>query len=268
MKPYQSHDTIKKIINIISNKEKGAYIRFGDGDLNIMYGLNDSYNVCTPLFKTEVRESICIDDDNYLKGVCLMCNKFGLLEDKMWGGNHEWTEDACNDHYSKIHNIRKKHLTDYYCVVVFNYLLTTYREQSYEYMYNLRSLCLNNDVIFIGNNNIKTDIVNLYFGEKYSMIECPSNNSYSAINGIENQLINKINENDNYKIIIMCCGVTTRCLIKRLWINNNINANFFMLDLGSIIDALCGIVSRQYCIETKFNPELYNNGFKDYINTK
>tara|TARA_B100000902_G_scaffold13860_1_gene16843 strand:+ start:929 stop:1735 length:807 start_codon:yes stop_codon:yes gene_type:complete len=266
MIPHKSFDTIEKIISIMNNREKGAYIRFGDGDLNIMFGQNDSYNVCNKFFTNEVRESICIDHDNYLKGVCLMCNKFGLLEDNMWPGNHEWDEKACIEHYNKIYTVRGKHLTDYYCVVVFNYLLTTYREKSYEYMYQIRSICLKNDVIFIGNKNVKKDIINLYFGNNYSFIECPPRNSYSAVNHIENSLTNKINQNSNYKIIIMCCGITTRCLIKRLWINNNINNNYFILDFGSIIDALSGIISRQNYIETKFDPDLYNNGFKQYVN--
>jgi hypothetical protein len=265
MPPFKSYETIQKILLILKNKEKGAYLRFGDGDLNIMTGLNDSYNACSPSFTKEIHESICIDDENYLKGVCLMCKKYGLLEDKMWGGNHEFPEKVCIKYYNDIYNIRKKHLTDYYCFVAFNFYLTTYKQDSYEIMYKLRSLCLSNDVLFVGNENINKSIIELYFGEKYSMIKCPYKNSYSAINEIENQLINKINENDNYKIIIMCCGITTRCLIKRLWINNNINTKFFILDFGSIIDALSGIVSRQYCIETKFNPQLYNDGFKEYI---
>lgn len=268
MIPHKSFDTIEKIISIIHNRENGAYLRFGDGDLNIMTGLNDSYNVCTPSFTKEIKESICIDHENYLKGVCLMCNKFGLLEDNMWPGNHEFSETACIQYYNVIYNIRKKHLTDYYCFVAFNFYLTTYKEKSYEIMYKLRSLCLLNDVLFVGNENINKSIIKLYFGEKYSTINCPSKNSYSAINEIENQLINKIIENDNYKVIIMCCGITTRCLIKRLWINNNINTKFFILDFGSIIDALSGIVSRQYCIETKFDAHSYNNGFKQFISNK
>jgi hypothetical protein len=266
MQAHKSYDTIKKIISIIEKKEKGAYLRFGDGDLNIMTGLNDSFNVCNPFFTKEIKESICIDDENYLKGVCLMCTKFGLLEDKMWGGNHEFPETTCIHYYNVICNIRKKHLTDYYCFVAFNFYLTTYKKESYEIMYKLRSLCILNDLLFVGNENINKSIIELYFGEKYTMIECPSKNSYSAINIIENQLIDKMNENSNYKIIIMCCGITTRCLIKRFWVNNNIKTKYFILDFGSIIDALSGIVSRQYCIETNFNPELYNNGFKDYIN--
>lgn len=83
LEAYQSLETIDKIISIITKKERGAYLRFGDGDLNIMQGLSEQLNIYNINFSNELNESICIDETNYLKGICLMCKKYGLLEDKM-----------------------------------------------------------------------------------------------------------------------------------------------------------------------------------------
>ena len=82
MLSYKSLPTINKVIDIITKKEKGAYLRFGDGDLNIMQGMNELLNSYNEKFSNELKESITIDNENYLKGVCLMCNKFKLLEEK------------------------------------------------------------------------------------------------------------------------------------------------------------------------------------------
>ena len=73
LKPHQSLETIHKITSIIAKKERGAYLRFGDGDLNIMQGLSEQLNTYNINFCNKLKESICIDETNYLKGICLMC---------------------------------------------------------------------------------------------------------------------------------------------------------------------------------------------------
>lgn len=264
--PHKSLPTINKVIDIITKKEKGAYLRFGDGEMNHMMGIRSMENKHDVNFDIEMRESICIDDTNYLKGVCLMCNKYGLLEEKMWSGNHEWPEHIADKYFILMCKIRNKILTEYYTFVAFNYYLTTYPEKSFPLMKNIRNLCLNNNVIFIGNININKNVIELLFGKKYSFIECPSKNSYSAINNIETNLISSLNINNNYKIVIVCCGATSEPLIKRIWKNDKIKCKYFMLDFGSIIDALSGNNSRQYLIDTKFNGKKYCENFENYIN--
>ncbi len=265
LSPHKSLDTINKIIDIITKNEKGAYLRFGDGEMNHMMGMPSMENKHDTNFDIEMRESICIDDPNYLKGVCLMCDKYGLLEEKMWPGNHEWPEYIADKYFAIMYNIRKNILTEYYTFVAFNFYLTTYPEKSFPLMKNIRDLCLKNDVIFIGNKTINKNVIELMFGEKYLFIECLSKNSYSDINNIENKLIYSLNINDNYKIVIVCCGATTEALAKRIWKTNNIKCNYFMLDFGSIIDALSGNNSRQYLIDTNFNGKMYCERFKKYI---
>lgn len=267
MKIYKAYDTIIKILHCIEEKKKGAYLRYGDGDFNIMTGKQDMLNSYNKTFSHELICSLLIDDENYMKGFCLLCKKYGLLEESMWPGNHEWPENRCDYFYNILLNLRKNPLYDLYSPVAFNYYITTYQKKSYQLMKKLKDLCQKNDnnVLFVGNSDIKKEIINLYFGKKYDFVECPSRNSYDKIDEIENKLINLINENTLYKIIIICCGVTTRCLIKRVWKNTNIISNYFLLDFGSIIDGLCGINTRQYYIETKFNASSYNNGFRDYL---
>ena len=101
MKPYKSYDTIIKILNVIEQNETGAYLRYGDGDFNIMTGKSDMYNSFNSKFSNELKESVIIDHKNYMKGFCLMCNKYGLLEENMWGGNHEWPENLCDNFKEK-----------------------------------------------------------------------------------------------------------------------------------------------------------------------
>lgn len=259
--------TINKIIDIMTNNGRGAYVRIGDGDLNIMMGKNDMLNSFNKSSSRELKECLNIEDENFLIGVILLCNKYKLLEDRMWPGNHEWPEYRCDYFYNYMSKIIGKQLTTYYSAVAFNYYITTHSEKSIQYMTKLRNLCLNNEVIFIGNKNINKDIVELYFGDNFNFIECPIKESYNVIDNIENKLETLLKHNDIYKIVIICAGITTRCIIKRIWKNKTINCKYFLLDFGSIIDALSGLTSRQYIIDTKFNSVSYCNKFLNYIKT-
>ena len=259
--------TINKIIDIMTNSGRGAYVRIGDGDLNIMMGKNDMLNGYNQSSSNELKECLNIEDENFLIGVILLCNKYQLLEDRMWPGNHEWPENRCDYFYNYMSKIIGKQLTTYYSAVAFNYYITTYPEKSIHYMIKIRNLCLNNEVIFIGNKNINKDVVELYFGDNYNFIECPIKESYNVIDNIENKLETLLKNNVSYKIVVICAGITTRCIIKRIWKNETINSKYFLLDFGSIIDALSGLTSRQYIIDTKFNSLIYYNTFLNYINT-
>ena len=76
MNSYKSEETMYKVLDLIDNKKKGAYLRFGDGDLNIMEMKDDSYNHCNINFSNELKESISINDGNYLVGINLICKKY------------------------------------------------------------------------------------------------------------------------------------------------------------------------------------------------
>jgi hypothetical protein len=97
-------------------------------------------------------------------------------------------------------------------------------------MKKIRDISIQNNVIFIGNHTIKKDVISLFFGDKYTFIECPRKNSYGNIDNIEENLNNALNsEKEQYNIVILCLGAASEPLIKRVWKNNNINSNFFYL---------------------------------------
>ena len=264
MNSYKSEETMYKVLDLIDSKTKGAYLRFGDGDLNIMEMKDDSYNRCNIFFSNELKESISVNDSNYLVGINLICNKYGLLEPGMFPGNHEWPEKICDEFYHKICNIIGRKFTNFYSQIALNYLITMKQREATKILYKLKTACLQNNVLFIGNSNINKNIIDLYFGNCV-YIECKPKNSYDDINVVEQQLIKELSNNDKYTIVICCMGVATRVLIKRIWNNSNVS-NYFLLDFGSIIDALSGIDSRAYISLTGFNAGQFNNNFTKYIN--
>lgn len=264
MVSYKSKETMNKVLEIIETKIKGAYLRFGDGDLNIMEMKDDSYNKCNVIFSQELKESISVNDGNYLVGINLICNKYGLLEPGMFPGNHEWPEQICDVFYNKISTIIGRKFNNFYSQIALNYLITMKQKEAIEILYRLKTMCHQNNVIFIGNSNINKEIISLYFGN-CSYIECKAKNSYDDINIVEKKLINELN-NDKYNIVICCMGVATRVLIKRIW-NTDIS-NYFLLDFGSIIDALSGIDSRAYISLSNFNALNFNTNFIKYSNNQ
>ena len=252
---------MNKVLELIEKKNKGAYLRFGDGDLNIIDMKDDSYNRCNLNFSRELKESISINDPNYLVGINLICNKYGLLEPGMFPGNHEWPENICDVFYSNICNIIGRKFNNFYSQIALNYLITMKQTEALDILNRLKTLCVQNNVIFIGNANINKAIINLYFGN-CTFIECKPINSYEDINVVEKKLLQEIDRTNNnkYNVVICCMGVATRVLIKRIW-NNSTATNYFLLDFGSIIDALSGIDSRAYISLTQFNSTEFNKRF-------
>lgn len=258
MKVYQSEDTIKKIIEYIKKRKGGFYIRFGDGDLNISNNHNDMLNNTTPIFSNEMIESMKINDECYFRGFPLMCNKYGLLEDGMFGGNHEWPEKRCDQVVNYLNTFTSLH--EIYTPVAFQYMMTMSPQKCCYYLHILKDIIKSNNCIIIGNKNLNKRILNLYFSDNYHFIECPSRNSYNEIDRIEKQIIKNISVSESYYIIICCAGCTTRVLSKRLFTNRKFY-NFFFLDIGSIVDALSGLDTRAYIKLTNFDNSKFHNMF-------
>jgi len=261
MKVYKSEDTIIKILQFIENKKGGFYVRFGDGDLNISMNKNDMLNNSTPQFKDEMIESIKIDDPCYFRGFTLMCQKYGLLENGMFPGNHEWPEKHCDRVMHYLNTFTS--LDEIYTPVAFQYMMTMKSEICCSYLHMLKHLINQNNCIVVGNKSLNQQILNLYFSDNYHFIQCSSQNSYNEIDKIEKQIIEHTTVN-NFNIIICCAGCTTRILAKRLYKSGQCN-NLFFLDIGSIVDALSGFDTRAYIKLTNFDDKKFHNIFTTAI---
>ncbi len=89
---HKSYETLCKIKEIISQKEKGVYLRFGDGDILLANGKDDGYQQVNFFLQYEMNEAFALNGPTILKCLPLGCKKFNRLEPGMLPGNHEWSD--------------------------------------------------------------------------------------------------------------------------------------------------------------------------------
>ena len=250
---HNSKQTLKKAQEIIKSEKKGMYIRFGDGEIVIAKGQSKYNEKNSPALQREMQEAMGIQGSNVLRALPLNCREFGGLEAGMFPGNHEWPFDRCVDFLEKVHPFWKSEFTDVYSQTALHYLAAHNSNYCLRFLKFLRE---ENCTVFVGNEHIKKEIRNLLFGENCKFVSVPSTNVYPHIDRIEKQCIEAINETPKgtYQVIVVALGVTGCALQKRLWQKFD---NVFLLDFGSLIDALNGVNSRAWITLSKFDREAF-----------
>ncbi len=251
-----THDTMSEIIDLISSKKPGAYLRFGDGEINIIYGVDaieQSGN--NKKIAIEMVEALSLNRQGVLKSLMVHSKKFGT-ELKMKEGFH-----LCGDRWA----IDIMNLT-------FNYFIGTniysHAALSYSIIYDkivalnlFRVIRKTKSPIFVGNENIDFLNIKRIFGDEVIFIKTPAKNAFSFIDKIENDIIKELIIRNDYSVVILGVGPSSNILQKRIL---GKIPNVFLFDMGSSIDALIGNQSRAW-IDLIELPENYFNNFIDEI---
>lgn len=248
---HKTQKTLDTIKSIIEKKEKGIYLRFGDGDINLANGSSELHQNVTPQFQTEMREALALNGTNVLKALPLYCKELDGWENGMFPGNHE-----CDLHWAlNILNQSKKfwgtEITDVYSHVALHFAATNYPSDCINF---LKFIKKSNCSMLIGNKDIPKKIRDLLFGTESIFVPTLPSQSYIQIDAIEKEVLEKLPKNDDYKIIVTAMGCAGRVLQKRLWKNLD---NVFLFDFGSLMDALCGWNTRAWIELNNFNTEKF-----------
>ena len=214
--------------------EKGenfSYVRFGDGDLFIMF---DKYkNDCqvdgtvgkwnrfevTKKLQDELKESFNINDENYM------------------------VASVMNQVNNELDMSQNDRLVGYYIDEVDNNILIP-RQQFYHHFMFIHSFVHNfpqfkslvdsyikpKNTMYVSGFRSK-EIDNLFGVPKY-FVETPKQNSYENIDEWYENILYFIDDTD---IVLLGTGFSSRVIAKRLW---NDCRDVVVLDLGSIIDGL------------------------------
>lgn len=247
VKFHGTEETLSKIVEIIDSKQKGAYLRFGDGDVNLALGEHDALQTAKRELMIEMQEAFLINSPTVLKTLPLYCKEFNGYEEGMSPGNHEAPYDWCLNILNRVKPLWGKNITDVYSHAALHFASSHKQDLCIQFLKFLKkSPCY----MFIGNANIPLKIRNLLFGENCIFIPTPPKQSYNAIDTIEKECLKNIDSTDDYKVIITAMGCSGRALQKRLW--NKLD-NVFLFDFGSVMDALCGWNTRAWIEITQFN---------------
>lgn len=248
-----THETLNKIISIISHKQKGIYLRFGDGDINLATGCSELMQSVNPRLQKEMQEAFALQGPTVLKTLPLYCKELHGYEAGMFPGNHEAPLEWCLNILNKAKPLWKHTIQDVYSHVALHFAATQYQDMCVQF---LKFLKKSNCCLLVGNENIPTHIKELLFGPQCQFVATPAQQSYNEIDRIEKECLEKIGNTSEYKIIITAMGCSGRALQKRLW--NKLD-NVFLFDFGSLMDALCGWNTRAWIELAQFDSSKFIN---------
>jgi hypothetical protein len=227
-----TYNTLEKIKKIISNNERGCYIRFGDGDIfvlkNIAVHRNQKFNIS---LAKELNEAISLNDDNVIKSLAINSEKFGIEEFMEYGihqvPNFQAEKLLCNSYEFFIGN-------EIYSPVALHYEVVYNKQHATEFLRMLRSF----QPIFVGSEQNSPKVIKSLL-DTTDIVQTSHRDTYDEIDRIENQIIELLSKrNSKYDVVIFSCGATAKALIKRLYLNYN--KPVFLFDMGSVIDLFHG----------------------------
>jgi hypothetical protein len=228
-----SIDTLTDIRSTIIDKKRGAYLRFGDGDLYLLLGFDDLYHKANNKLSKEMKEAFKLEKGILHKTLPINSKLFGLEE----GMKKDMHLISDVDVYKYL-KVAKKYIKSntIYSVVALHQLSIYNQKFCIEFLNFLKSQA----PVFVGNGELNSDLIKKLFSEIH--IKTPSNNSYSEIDRIEQELTDVIiNGNNEFRVVVVAMGCAGRILQKRI-IQKGLNV--YLFDFGSLLDALNGDNSR------------------------
>lgn len=221
-----SIETLNDIKTTIVNEQKGAYMRFGDGDIFLMLGEDDMLHQANEKMAIEMKEAMKLKKGDIHKGFPLHSNLFGY-ENGMEVDMHLVSDVdalkflAATYSFIDIHNV--------YTSFALHYLAAFNQEACVQFLRFLRST----NPIFVGNKNLTPELLRKLFSETH--IKTPASNSYLEIDRIEKELIQELDKKKNeFQVIVVAMGCPGRILQKRILKKGY---RVYLFDFGSLLDA-------------------------------
>ncbi len=254
---HQSKETLETISHIISAQKKGAYLRFGDGDLVLAHGKKDLYQNASKKLQTEMQKALAMNGPTILKTLPLHCKEFGGWEPYMHKNlYHEWPLAYSVNFYQKAIPFWGAPITDVYSMVALCYTAIHHEKASISFLKKMRKAP---SVILIGNKNIPPEMRHQLFGIN-DFIPTPERNAFNEIDRIEQEAIRLLGNKKSYCLVVIAMGCSGRILAKRLWPQVE---NIFLFDFGSLMDLLCGWKTRAWMDHFSFDQKAFLQKLND-----
>lgn len=216
-------DTISAITNSLNKKYNGGYLRFGDGDANIASGTSDMYQTGNPQIRQEMIDTFALNLPNLFKAFPHHTHT-ARREPLMEPGNMIFTDADFNRMAANVSRFWDM-TGDVYSAVALHQQLN----ETPNLLVKFFTLCRTFDIVFVGNKTFDKQSIKDLFGDAVTFVNTLPRDAYQEIDKLEDE-INALD--NNYKLYIMCCGMSSRILTKRL-IGNKPG---FFFDIGSVID--------------------------------
>ena len=251
---YDDFQTFDIILDKIKNYKKGEklyYVRFGDGDLIMMYPESEGKIIgranqfdTTKEIQTELYRTWNIQDDRY-----------------MVAGSLNLSSPFSTDHGIEMHNKVKELISSGKIIERSNF----YSHPTFESNFIFKpdkfiEFCdLVNNYKKVWVNQLWHDNIETILGNIEYHIQTPSTNSYKNINEWYPQLLEII---DDVDMVILATGFSSRVLASRLW---DLGINKIVLDIGSVVDMFIANTELINVINTRSTMTTYEKQISESL---
>ena len=257
MKEFKTQDdfeTFDIILDRIKNYKKGEklyYVRFGDGDLIMMYPESEGKVIgranqfdTTKQIQNELYRTWNIQDNRY-----------------MVAGSLNLSSPFSTDHGIEMHNKVKELINsgqiierkEFYSHPTFESNFIFKPDKFIEFC----NLINGNKKVWV--NQLWHDNVETILGNIEHHIQTPSTNSYKNIDEWYPQLLEVI---DDVEVIILATGFSSRVLASRLW---DLGINKIVLDIGSVVDMFIANTELINVINTRSTMTTYEKQISESL---
>ena len=234
-------------------------MRFGDGDMFLAKGQKDILHAPSTKLTYEMNEALSYSSGNILKSLPIHSYKFGY-EDGMAHGSHLMRDKAAERFIKQ--SIELFIGQKIYSTVALHHQFVT----NYEYALTFLRFLKSRSMLFIGCKDIESTILTTLFG-KVPHIQCPSKESYTEIDRIEEESIRALSHPSSPSgVVIVAMGCPGRVLVKRL-LKRNLGP-FFYFDFGSLLDFICGWNTRTWHTQAGISHEVVSRIFRTFCSSQ
>lgn len=238
MKIRDTKSSLEALKQKMNDSEKVFYVRFGDGDINIITGTNcggenlkdevsfvgsDKTIYCEKQSQ-DSRKSFCIEHPNYIRGLVGEYPIEPGMKPHVFKYSKKKLEFIDNS-VKKLTNSRY-----FYNPITFHYY---FYQRPEEFLSFVEQYINPHKILFVGNCKNPRRLFNIN-----KQIYTPEKNSYLQKKRIWQEFKKEI---PHHSLVIMAAGYLTRALAYQAW---NLPYNFHYIDIGSLVDVLDGKATR------------------------
>jgi len=237
-----TRDTLTTCMDFIKNNKRGMYLRYGDGDYNIVRGIPDMLCRPTENFIKWMKISMSIREDAVMTCIPHHCKELNTIEEGICPGNHEYGSKQVLS-YVKILNTYSPLPNKIYSNIALSYCSS----HDPDYVIDMHNILKTKNIVFFGNKTYSDDFLKVLFGEKIHRIDTNQRDSYLDHDNVMNNfdmVYNNYLINYEYFVIIIAAGCGGRAYSAELYMKYN--TCFFIFDYGSLLDYLAGQNTRDY----------------------
>lgn len=239
-------DTLSACANVIETAKRGAYLRFGDGDVNLLRREDELLQRASDELSIEMEETFELCGSGVLKALPLHSPRFGIwpgMRPGVHGSSDEWAERLLRRCLPFFIG------TPIYSSNALAYCAVFDPAPAVDFLKLLRK----DATIFVGNGDVPRSIVDRLFGD-VPHVRTPARDSYRELPRVDAETQALLDEGNEFAVIPIAMGCAGRVLAKRLLSSGR---DVFCFDFGSLLDSLCGWRTRAWIERAEFDSDRF-----------